>query len=190
MKSKTVFLGVFLLLSLSLCGQVMSMQSRMALASYVQMDYQLTQMEGVSAHKVDEGYVLVSVVTLQNSSATIPQKQRIAQVKASRAITEWLNGAQNKSVSVYETASVNVESFSSKMRDNTNSSGSYVSSELSSDMKENSTNVTAEVFDDKIIQSAIGRTQYVEPLTRFVGPSGEEVFCHYLFLSKKAVKHK
>ena len=110
------------------------------------------------------------------------QMQRVAQVKAARVAGEYLKGSINKSVTVYE----NIENESYTFSDEANEDSKTQNATSSSTIEQNvsdKTEKTSEVnFSDKIIQSSLTRVNHMEPLTRFIGEDGSQLFAFYIIL--------
>ena len=108
--------------------------------------------------------------------------QRVAQVKAARVAGEYLKGSINKSVTVYE----NIENESYTFSDEANEDSKTQNATSSSTIEQNvsdKTEKTSEVnFSDKIIQSSLTRVNHMEPLTRFIGEDGSQLFAFYIIL--------
>ena len=134
--------------------------------------------EGASVHKTSEGNALVAIVSVKKS----PSMQRVAQVKAARVAGEYLKGSINKSVTVYE----NIENESYTFSDEANEDSKTQNATSSSTIEQNvsdKTEKTSEVnFSDKIIQSSLTRVNHMEPLTRFIGEDGSQLFAFYIIL--------
>lgn len=89
----------FILLICCVTGYAqLSQKEQTELVQTVQSNYQLTGIEGSNLYSTSSGYrVLVTVTQAQNSDE--------AAVKARRAATEYIIGAENRSISVYESHS-------------------------------------------------------------------------------------
>lgn len=176
MKYKLLFL--LLLASLSCFAQLSDKQQEQ-LTSSVKQKYWNSQMEGCYVCKVGKIRILV-VNTIVQSQQNISQQNRVAQMKASRLASEFLNGASNKSVSVYDTGSSTVSTF---VKD-ASSTNSYSNSEVLVDKKEKETAEEHETFDDKVIQSALHQAsgKGLQKLVSFRGPDEEKVFTYYIIM--------
>ena len=135
-------------------------------------------MEGTSIHKVSGEHILVVLVSAKKS----PNMQRVAQVKASRIAGEYLKGATNKSITVYET----IEKDQYKMDDLAIGTDNTHNTEVNSNMTQNTVDETfrqsEEHFSDRIIQTSLTRVGHMEPLTRFVVENGYEMFAYYMIV--------
>lgn len=175
--SRTLLLLVTLLSS-HINAQSLKTDALMRLANDVKQHYSITMTEGASVHKTSEGNALVAIVSVKKS----PSMQRVAQVKAARVAGEYLKGSINKSVTVYE----NIENESYTFSDEANEDSKTQNATSSSTIEQNvsdKTEKTSEVnFSDKIIHSSLTRVNHMEPLTRFIGEEGSQLFAFYIIL--------
>ena len=135
-------------------------------------------MEGANAYKTCDGTILVVTVVVKKS----PTMQRVAQVKATRIAGEYLQGAVNKSVTVYENSQENDYTLSDNASESSISKNTEASSNIQQTVNDQSLIKTEEHFSDKIIQSTLTRVNRMQPLSRFTGEDGYQVFAFFLFL--------
>lgn len=135
-------------------------------------------MEGTSIYRLKRKNILVTVVGVKKS----PNAQRVAQVKASRNAGEFLQGAYNRSVTVYET----VDNSSYSLSDDATSSGVTENSITGSSIEQNSNDVTKteieENFSDKTIQSSLTSIRQIQPLCKISGDLSQEVYAFYIIM--------
>lgn len=159
------------------------------LALKVRGDYEMLGVTGTRVYRTKSHNVLVVIEEIQ-SSLNASAQSRTASMKASRDMVEFLKGAKNKSVSVYETSSSESESFEKKQKDETKMEDQLVNSEITSSVRENSSSSTSETLTDKVIQSAMGKVDGMQALMKFSNASGIPVYCYYILLSKSSAKKK
>lgn len=111
------FLSLFLMACISLMAQL-SQKEKTDLINSVKSNYNLTQIDGASLYNTKSGYqVLVTVVSV-SSIKNIEDQNREAQTKATRLASEYLGGATNSSVTIYDSESSSnssIESLSEKI---------------------------------------------------------------------------
>lgn len=180
MKYKLLFLLLFTSL---FCFAQLSDKHLEQLTLSVKQKYWNSQMEGCYVCKVGKTRILV-INTIVQSQQNISQQNRVAQMKASRLASEFLNGASNKSVSVYDTGSSTVSTFVNDASSTQSTENNYSSSKISEDTKEKETKEEHETFDDKVIQSALHQAsgKGLQKLTSFRGPDEEKVFTYYIVM--------
>lgn len=148
------------------------------LSETVKQRYAATFMESSDIYKTKQGHVLVTVVSVKKS----PNMQRVAQVKAARAAGEFLEGVTNKSVTTYETIDNNSYSMTDKAEENSSTHNSGVSSDIKQNVSDITARQTEERFSDKVVQSSLTRVGNMSPLCRFTGEDGMQMFAYYLIL--------
>lgn len=178
MRVKTVLILIGILYLSFINAQSLSDRTLMKLATDIKRQYAITMMEGATMHKTSDGHVLVSVVSVKKS----PTMQRVAQVKAARVAGEYLEGARNKSVTVYETIDRQSYSLNDNAEEQSHTSNSMSSSTINQDVSDSTQRVSEDNFSDKIIQSSLTRIRKMEPLTRFAGEDGTQIFVFYLVM--------
>ena len=159
-------------------AQSLSTEALTALANSVKQHYAFTMAEGASVHKIHEGNVLVAVVSIKKSQ----NMHRVAQVKAARIAGEYLEGSMNKSVTVYETIEKDSYSLNDESKEINANQNSLASTTIDQNVSDKTERVTEENFSDKIIQSSLTRVNHMEPLTRFIGEKGSQLFAFYIIL--------
>ena len=107
---------------------------------------------------------------------------RVAQVKAARIAGEYLEGSMNKSVTVYETIEKDSYSLNDESKEINANQNSLASTTIDQNVSDKTERVTEENFSDKIIQSSLTRVNHMEPLTRFIGEEGSQLFAFYIIL--------
>ena len=137
------------------------------------------QLFSVSAHS---NALVVSVIV--QSAQNLSQQNRVAQIKAARMASEFLEGAHGKSTTVYTMTSGNSESLSKESSSDQESERSYIGSELSNSISQGSSDYTQESFSDETIQTTMTEIagKGLQKLCMFKGPDGEKVFSYYIIL--------
>ena len=101
---KILFVTVYMMLCVSAMAQL-SQKEKTDLLNSVKSNYSLTQIDGASLYKTKSGYqVLVTVVSV-SSAKSIEDQNREAQTKSTRLASEYLSGATNSSVTIYDSES-------------------------------------------------------------------------------------
>lgn len=101
---KIISLCVVIMMCISAMAQL-SQKEKTDLINSVKNNYNLTQIDGASLYKAQSGYqVLVTVVSVSSSKGA-EEKNREAQAKATRLASEYLSGATNSSVTIYNSES-------------------------------------------------------------------------------------
>lgn len=173
-----ILTSIVMLWMATIHAQQLSPNTMGYLAACVQQQYAMTMMEGATAYKTSDGTILVVTVAVKRSSTM----QRVAQVKATRTAGEYLQGAMNKSVTVYESTQESGYTLSDNAIESSISKNAEIASNLQQSVEDQSLMKTEERFSDKIIQSTLTRVNYMQPLTRFTGEDGYQVFAYFLFL--------
>lgn len=102
MTKKFPTLFVLLMICVSSMAQL-SQKEKTYLINTVKENYNLTEIDGSSLYKTKSGYrVLVTVVSLSSSLYGIEEQNREAQIRATRLASEFLNGATNQSITIYD----------------------------------------------------------------------------------------
>lgn len=186
---RRILLALILLLgmcNIAIHSQILDEKQEANLTNAITRDYMKTQTEGVKVYKLSKKNHILSVCVIVNSNQNISQQNRVGQMKAARLASEFLNGATNKSISVYDTNSETASDFSKKQEDKTSSANAGISSEQERNVKETEQESSSETFSDKIIQSAIHAAagKGMMKLASFRGPDEEKVFVYYLPLEQ------
>ena len=104
MKKRILYLSILLMSCVSAMAQL-SQKEKTDLINSVKSNYSLTQIDGASLYKTKSGYqVLVTVVSV-SSAKSIEDQNREGQTKATRLASEYLSGATNSSVTIYDSES-------------------------------------------------------------------------------------
>lgn len=82
-----------------------SQSEQMKLTETVKKNYELTQIEGASLYKTSSGYQVLVTVTSVSSAKSVEDQNKEAQMKSARLASEFLNGAVNSSVSIFDSQS-------------------------------------------------------------------------------------
>lgn len=167
----------------------LSEKEKLDLMNMVRLYYNMAGSEGTQIFKTKSNYVLVDLETMRSTINETAQA-RSARMKATRTMGEFLKGAKNKSVSVYETRTEETEDFDKKQADKGSMESSIVGSETFSSVEENKLSSSSESFSDKVIQTAHLRLKGVQSLMNLRGQHGESVYCYYLILSNAKAKKK
>ena len=117
MMKRILYLSILLISCVSAMAQL-SPREKTNLINSVKNSYSLAQMDGASLYKTKSGYqVLVTVVSV-STGKSIEDQNLEAQAKATRLASEYLSGATNSSVTIYNSESSsgsNKESLSEKV---------------------------------------------------------------------------
>ncbi|MBP5643757.1 MAG: hypothetical protein J6X10_05970, partial [Bacteroidales bacterium] len=83
----------------------LSQGEQMKLTETVKRNYELTQIEGASLYKTSSGYQVLVTVTSVSSYKSVEDQNKEAQMKSTRLASEFFIGAENTSVSIYDSQS-------------------------------------------------------------------------------------
>ena len=167
----------------------LSDEEMLELMSKAKSHYELSTIAEPRIFKLNKYYVLVDYETMRSSMNKTAQ-ERAAKIKATRSIGEFLNGAKNKSLTVYDDENDRTTEKESRKKANHGMDDDLVESELSSSSSSYNSSFTTEKFSDKIIQEAKSKVERIQSLMKFKGPEGETVYCYFLMLSKSKAKKK
>lgn len=173
---------MFLLLAVTfvVASAQISDRTKSKLRRHAFSEYKDSRADGCNVYQTKDGYVLVTVVTVNKEASDNNQiLNRKAQLLASRSALEFLNGARNESVTTYVIADNPLETSKSSSSDNE-------SDEVELNIDETivpETTVSKTSFSDRIIQSAIGNINRMQCLKR-TEYKGDNVFLYYRYLSK------
>ena len=104
MMKRILYLSILLISCVSAMAQL-SPREKTNLINSVKNSYSLAQMDGASLYKTKSGYqVLVTVVSVSPGKSVEDQNLE-AQAKATRLASEYLSGATNSSVTIYNSES-------------------------------------------------------------------------------------
>ncbi len=158
----------------------LSEKDRVEFASIARTHYAATMMDGASIYRFKGRDILLVIVEVKKS----PNAQRVGQVKASRAAGEFLQSANNKSVTVYAVSDSNSYSFKDKSEESSSTSGTNVSDRITQGTSDLKTTETEETFSDKIVQSSLTRVGHIEPLCRLGAEGGGITLAYFMIIEK------
>lgn len=163
---------ILVLCSAEVCNgaKILSDKEKNKLCDIVKEGFVQTQMTGTSIRKIKRKHILVSIVEVKKTA----NSQRVAQVKAARDAGEFLNGAVNHSVTVYESE----EGDSYDLKDKESGSASGITQHTS----DISTRTTEENFSDKIVQSALTQVKNIQPLCKISSAGPTEIYAFYMIV--------
>jgi len=101
---KIISLSVLLMMCMSMMAQL-SEREKTDLISSVKNNYSLTQIDGASLYKTKSGFQVLVAIASVSSAKSIEDQNREAQAKATRLASEYLSGATNSSVTIYNSES-------------------------------------------------------------------------------------
>ena len=185
---KTIVCALAMLTTVSAQAQLTDKETTV-LASRVRTQYEEFGIEGAKVFQTPKHWTLVSIVTVTSDLKT-SQQNRQAQIKAARTAIEFLKGATNKSISIYDATSSDSNTLSERNQSGVNQRDQEISSSTSTNASEHSTNVEQEIMSDKIAQSAIENIDGLQPLLKFKGGDGEMVYAYFMVISKHKAKKK
>lgn len=159
------------------------------LAEKVKTNYEEFGIEGSKVYQTSKHWVLVTVVTV-TSDMKISQQNRQAQMKASRAAVEYLKGAKNNSISVYDAYSEDKTSLTERNNSDVKQKDMTINSTTSTGANESSVKSEQETMSDKIVQSSIAKIDGLQTLLKMKGEEGETAYAYYMILSKHTAKKK
>lgn len=159
------------------------------LATKVRENYEEYGIDGAKVYQTPKHWTLVSVVTVTSDMKT-SQQSRQAQVKATRTAAEFLKGAANRSISVYDAYSTDETSLTEQQSSGVQQKNQDISSGTSTNASEKTAKSEQETMSDKIVQTAKGKIDGMQPLLKFKGEDGEIVYAYYIVISKQKAKKK
>lgn len=159
------------------------------LASKVKTNYTEYGIEGAKVYQTRRHWTLVSIITVANDMKS-PQQSRMAQIKATRTAAEFLRGATNASITVYEAFSDEATSLTEQSNSSVLQENQTVGSSTSTGANEHSLRAEKENMSDKIVQSSLANIDNMQPLLKFDGGDGETVYAYYMVISKHTAKQK
>ena len=182
---KAFYRIVVILLCMSAIGVAMaakpySEKEKIKLADIARQRYNETRMDGASIYRYKGRNVLIVITEVKKS----PNSQRVGQVKASRLAGEFLQGATNKSLTVYEVSEGNSYSFQDEGTEKSSTSGNLSGESITQTTGDFTTTETHETFSDKIIQSSITQVGHIEPLCTINATGGYITFAYFMILNK------
>lgn len=178
-----VILLLLLAVSIPLEGLAqLSEKNKSSLTQAVRAAYQLNGLEGAQVYKTGSYRVLVSIVEVSDNLGST-QQSRIAQMKATRAASEFLEGANNRAISVYDSDSFSDDQY----RASTELGEDY---SVAQSKSEGSSTASSEHFSDKIIQESRAKIQGMQPLLKFAVGSGKAMYAYYIVIDKRKANKK
>ena len=159
------------------------------LATKVGMNYEEFGIEGAKVYQTPKHWTLVSIVTV-TSDMNASQLNRQAQMKATRAAAEFLKGATNKSISIYDAYSNGETSFTEQNNSSVLYDENIISSNTSTGANEQTAHTETETMTDKIVQSSLAKIDGMQPLLKFNGDDGEIIYAYYMVIRKHKAKQK
>ena len=114
---KFLFLSILATLCLPSWAQL-SEKDLSQLSTTVKSNYQQRQIEGANVYTTASGYQVLVTVTSVSADKDVTEQNREAQMKSTRLASEFLGGAMNTTVSVYNaqsTSNSNKEELSDKI---------------------------------------------------------------------------
>lgn len=179
--AKTLLITIIICLCVPAWGaKTLSDKEKQSLCNIVKAGYEATQMEGSSLRKFKGKKILISIVAVKKSAST----QRVAQVKAARSAGEFLQGAVNKSVTVYETLESDTYAIDENNREQGDTHNARSEYNITQQTSDHSAKTTEERITDKVVQSALTQVNHIEPLCAISGNGAQQVFAYYMILEK------
>lgn len=175
---KVYFLYFVTLCVSSLHSQTISENARIKLANVIQQYYALHQMDGASVHKMKGHKILVAIASVKQRA----NMQRLAQLKATNIAGEFLRGASNHAIAIYETTDNNTYRMDDKSIEGSYTHNSASLSEMNQKTIDNSFIEKEEKFSERIIQESLTRISNMEALTQFAGENGMRTFAYFILL--------
>lgn len=188
---KSIIRFVVVGFALLLCGQANAQLSDKELdflAQKVKRNYAEYGIDGTQVYQTSRNRVLVSIA-LVSSDMKPAMQNRQAQVKATRSAVEFLNGAINQSINVYEAFSDERSSLSESEGSHVNQTGQSVNSGTAVNASESSLKSDRETMSDKVVQSSLAQIDGMQPLFKMNTDEGI-VYAYYIIISKKTAKKK
>lgn len=163
-------------------SQVISEKNKDKLRNKVVTEYVDNGVTGCNIYKTSNGNVLVTVIKIANNRN--PEYiDRIANMKASRSVVEFLKGAMNRSYSVCNVEDSESNLYTENSGGNNDLDNSDISASTSTNMNENSHNSDSYTFTDEIIQSSIGEVRNLSMLKK-ITERNTNVYIYYIKLKK------
>lgn len=163
-------------------SQVLSEKNKILLRNKVMSEYIENNVTGCSVYKTSNGPVLVSVVKIANNRNT-EYCDRIAHMKATRSVIEFLRGARNRSYSTYNIENTESNFYTEDSNDDNNSDDSDIDAVTSVNMNENSHNSDNYTFTDEIVQTSMGEVSHLQMLKK-VSAKNSDIYIYFIKLKK------
>ena len=163
-------------------SQVLSEKNKILLRNKVMSEYIENNVTGCSVYKTSNGPVLVSVIKIANNRN--PEYcDRIAYMKATRSVIEFLRGARNRSYSTYNIENIESNFYTEDSNDDNNSDDSDIDAVTSVNMNENSHNSDNYTFTDEIVQTSMGEVCHLQMLKK-VSAKNSDIYIYFIKLKK------
>lgn len=186
--TRTISLALTLLLAINASAQLSDKEME-SLKSKVRADLEMDEIgDGARVYQTSKHWVLVSFATISSNFKPALQNRQ-AQVVASRNAIEFLEGARNRSTTVYDAYTSDVNAVSTRQGTRVEQDIQEIASETSSNVSENSQTVEKETMSEKIVQESIKRIDGLQPLLKYKGAEGT-VFAYFMIISKQSAKKK
>ena len=190
MNQRIILLMNFLWLFISISSFAqLSTKHKEQLVERVKADVINQGMTSTQVYKVKRQYVLVAT-EIASSKMNGSAQTRIAEMQARRSMGEFLKGASNRAVSVYETKQEEIEDYASDKRSHQAMEKQSVSSDVASKVDESASSRSSETFSEKDILESMSNIGNMQHLARFTNADGETVYAYFLLLSKSKAKRK
>ena len=185
---RTISLALTLFFAINANAQLSDIEME-SLKSKVRTDLEMDEIgDGARVYQTSKHWVLVSFATV-SSNFRPAQQNRQAQVVTSRNAIEFLEGAKNKSTSVYDAYTNESHALSEQQGTRVEQEIQEIASETSSNTREISQNVETETMSEKIVQESIKKIDGLQPLLKYKGEEGT-VIAYFMIISKKSAKKK
>lgn len=163
-------------------SQAISENNKVKLRNKAVSEYVENRITGCNVYKTSNGNVLVTVIKIANNRN--PEYiDRIANMKATRSVVEFLRGARNKSYSVYNVENSESNIYTEDSNGDNDLTNTDIDSSTSTNMNENSHNFDNYTFTDEIVQSSIGEVRNLQMLKK-ISERNTNVYIYYIKLKK------
>lgn len=163
-------------------SQAISEKNKVKLRNKVVTEYVENGVTGCNVYKTSNGNVLVTVIKIANNK-NHEYIDRIANMKATRSVVEFLKGARNRSYSVYNVEDSESNLYTENSDGNNDLDNSDISASTSTNMNENSHNSDSYTFTDEIVQSSIGEVRNLQMLKK-ITERNTNIYIYYIKLKK------
>ena len=119
--------------------------------------------DGARVYQTAKHWALVSLATVSSDFKPSTQNRQ-AQIIAVRNAIEFLRGAKNESVSIYDAYSISNSNLTTQQGLNVTQQNQDIDSGISTSETELSQNIDTETMSSKVIQSAIDNIDGLQPL--------------------------
>ena len=163
-------------------SQTISEKNKIKLRNKVVSEYVENGVTGCNVYKTSNGNVLVTVIKIANNKN--PEYiDRIANMKATRSVVEFIRGARNKSYSVYNVEDSESNLYTEDSDGNNDLNNTDIGSSTYTSMNENSHNSDSYTFTDEIVQTSIGEVRNLQMLKKLI-ERNTNVYIYYIKLKK------